>query len=273
MTPPVRRAFIEAMLKQLPPSASVLRLLDVGGLCGALLAEQRPDIQAQTVSLLAAHWQEAPASASAIVGYDLYPSRELLHAAHAVLRPGGRLIIVLPHDTMHNYSRYAQRLRQAGFVRLLIEAALGQDGLLLRGEHPHATHDRLARVRLAADQDADALELASYRGLYLHLLVQQTPNLPPWRLDPSEPLLWRALTAHSPQGPRLLAFSSLPKAVAFLQGGVLAGRLLDINKVAKFPRQAALAWPPLWLNRPLEALPAELGWLEVDPDQAAIADE
>jgi hypothetical protein len=269
-----RRAFIEAMLKQLPPSASTLRLLDIGGLCSAIVAEQRPDVQAQTVSLIPAHWQEAPASASAVVGYDLYLSAALLRAAHEALRPGGRLIAVLPLETMEAHRLYAERLGQAGFVRLLIEPALGQHGgLLLRGERPHPTRDTLARVRQTADQDADALDLSSYRGRYLHLLVQQTPNKPAWRLKADEALSWRALAMPTEDGPRLLAFSSLPKAVAFLQAGVLAGRLRDVNKVAKFPREAALSWPALALNLPLEALPDALAWLEVDPDQAAAPDE
>ena len=268
-----RRAFIEAMLKQLPPSASTLRLLDVGGMCGVVLSEQRPDVQAYTVSLIAAHWQEESASAAAVVGYDLYLSQDLLRAAHDALRPGGRLIVVLPLETMEAHQLYADRLTQAGFVRLLIEPALGQVGLLLRGEKPHPTRDTLARVRQTADADADALDLGRYRGRYLHLLIQQTPNKPVWRLSPDESLHWRALAFQAEDGPRLLAFSSLPKAVAFLQAGVLAGRVRDVNQVAKFPREAARHWPALALNLPLDALPDALAWLEVDPEQAAAPDE
>ncbi|MCS6835911.1 MAG: hypothetical protein NZ750_07825 [Anaerolineae bacterium] len=269
----VRYAFIEAMLKQLPPSASTLRLLDVGGLCGPVLARQRPDIQAQAVSLIATHWQEAPASAAAVVGCDLYLSHALLRAAHNALRPGGRLIVVQPLETMDAHERYAERLTQAGFVRLLIEPALNRAGLLLRGEKPHTTGDTLARVRQTADADADALDLSGYRGRYLHLLVQQTPNKPAWRLSPDEPLRWRALAFQAEDGLRLLAFTSLPKAVAFLQAGVLAGRVRDVNKVAKFPREAAQSWPVLALNLPPEALPDAPAWLDVDPNQAAVPDE
>jgi hypothetical protein len=45
------------------------------------------------------------------------------------------------------------------------------------------------------------------------------------------------------------------KAVAYMQPAVLAGAIVGVNKVAKFPAGAAAGWPlPLLLNPSFEAL-------------------
>ncbi|MGH2523683.1 MAG: hypothetical protein ACRDH2_14360, partial [Anaerolineales bacterium] len=76
--------------------------------------------------------------------------------------------------------------------------------------------------------------------------------------------------------PALLAFSSLVKAVAFMQAAILAKFIGGVNKVGKFRAEAARAWPlPLALNPSFEAVRfAPLGPpLQVDPQAAIIGEE
>jgi len=88
---------------------------------------------------------------------------------------------------------------------------------------------------------------ASVTTRYLFLLITQTPNKPAWKLAPDERVTWRAATVVPRPGapPVLLAFSSLVKAVAYMQAAVLAQRLAGVNKVGKFPAAAMPAWPLL----------------------------
>ena len=63
---------------------------------------------------------------------------------------------------------------------------------------------------------------------------------PAWKLTPGERVEWRAATVEVPgMGRRLLAFSALVKAVAYMQPAVLAGAISGVNKVAKFSAAAA----------------------------------
>ncbi|MFN8562170.1 MAG: hypothetical protein U0703_11245 [Anaerolineae bacterium] len=83
---------------------------------------------------------------------------------------------------------------------------------------------------------------------------------------------WRALALADDGDRLLLAFSSLPNAVAFMQPAVLDGAITGVNKVAKFSR-AAQDWRP-WINPPLEALAGrEIVYVPVDPALAEIPDE
>jgi hypothetical protein len=46
-----------------------------------------------------------------------------------------------------------------------------------------------------------------------------------------------------------LAFSSLPKAISFMQPAVLNGQINDVNKVGKFTRGTAALWSlPVLVN-------------------------
>ncbi|MFQ3674766.1 MAG: hypothetical protein SNJ83_14335, partial [Aggregatilineales bacterium] len=142
-------------------------------------------------------------------------------------------------------------------------------GMLLRGERPHTEASTLERVQVAARADADALTLATYRGRFVHLLVRQFPNKPVWRLTAEDRIVWQATCSDG----HMLAFTSLPKAVAFMQMAVLAGRLRDVNKVAKFRREVVAAWP-LWLNPTLDALPpTPFTQVEIDHTLAEAPDE
>jgi hypothetical protein len=165
-------------------------------------------------------------------------------------------------------------LEQAGYTRILVESGIEcplPTGVLMRGEKPHLTHDTLARIEQVAQADDDALTLTAYRGKYVHLLVMQTPNKPVWARQPEEPIRWQALTADG----ALLAFSSLPKAVSLMQPAVIAGKLKEVNKVAKFGKETAQTWTqPVLLNPTLESLEGkQLALIEIDPATAESPDE
>jgi hypothetical protein len=187
-----------------------------------------------------------------------------------VLRPGGRLIAVDPHDEPS--AARVRQLENAGYIRILVEE-LPTDagiGVLLRGEKPHVTDDTLARIQSVAAQD-DAQ--AEFRGRYAHLLIRQTPNKPVWALQPGETVEWHAVAVVDGGSPALLVFSSLPNAVAFMQPAVLAGTIKDVNKVAKFSSAAAQNWR-LVINPSLESLDGrEIVLVSIDPALAEAPDE
>jgi hypothetical protein len=271
----VTRQLIESMAKHLPPSAATLRLLDVDGVAGETLGAQRADLDVIAVSGAPDAWDQHPASADAITALvdDAHsPSAAWLAAAYPLLRPGGRLIVVQAQGVVDDVA--VKRLENAGYVRILAETAVEYPlpvGVLLRGERVHSTADTLARVQVTASQDDDALDLAAYSGRYLHLLVIQTPNKPVWALRPDESVHWQAVTA----GGALLAFSSLPKAVGFMQQAVLDGTLHGVNKVPKFSKATAAAWPqPVRLNPTPDVLRGQpSGRIAIDPASAEAPDE
>ena len=73
----------------------------------------------------------------------------------------------------------------------------------------------------------------------------------------------------------MLGFSSLPKAVGFMQPAVLAGFITDINKIGKFSVKTASAceWRII-LNPALEALVGEAPtFINIDFTLAEAPDE
>lgn len=255
-------ALIAVMAKHLPPSGSVLRLVDVRGMAAAVLADLRPDLHIDTLTL--ADWQPQTDSVDAVTAFAVPPTDALLKTALHALRPGGRLILVDPSGQPD--SDQVRLLADAGFVRILVEPALDGTGVLMRGEKPHTAVRTVERIRQVADQDV-------LRGRYVHLLVRQTPNRPVWALRPDEAIEWQAAALDTPDGPVLLAFSSLPKAVAFMQPAVMQGWLSDINKVAKFGKDAAAGWS-LHVNPDFDAVVGQPVMLTpVDPAQAEAPDE
>jgi SAM-dependent methyltransferase len=266
--------FVEVMLKHLPPSASELRLLDIGGIVGDKLAAVRNDLVVTIASLYIPHWAFPDNSVDAVVAYDVLLSDELLTAVLKVMRPGGRLIVIHPANAVDHV--YLQTLENAGYVRILVEPAIySPSGVLIRGEKVHTTDDTLERVEQVAARDSDALDLEDYRGRYVHLLVQQTPNKPVWKLTPDEVITWHAATVERENQTYLLAFSSLPKAVSFMQAAVMADFIRDVNKVAKFSKETARTWTtPMLLNPTLESVQNEsVHHIEIDPKTAEIPDE
>lgn len=280
-TKPTQTEFIEALAKHLPPSASDLQLLDIGGMTRDTLCDLRADIQPRTVSLLAEHWSIETNSVDAVVGYDMLLKTDMLAVILSALRPGGRFIVVNPLSEVDE--SYVKTLEDAGYIRILVEPAVGATGVLIRGEKPHTTADTLKRVEQVAQRDGNLLDLATYRGRYIHLLVVQTPNKPVWKLTPNEKIEWRAAAIldeteasnTQEQTTILLAFSSLPKAVNFMQPAVLQGIVQDVNKVGKFSKATAQAWVhPVLLNPKLENIVGRsLTWVTIDPDTAEAPDE
>lgn len=270
-----QRDFVEAMAKHLPPSASALHLLDVGSVAGDVLQEMRGDLMLHAASMLVEDWQVAPASVDAVVAYDRDLPDDFLAAVLAAMRPGGRFIMV--HPVAEVDEAYGQTLEAAGYVRILVEPALENgEGVLVRGEKPHTTADTLARVRVAASLDDDALDLSHFRGRYVHVLVRQSPNKPVWKLTPDEIITWQAVAIPDDAGRiTLLAFSSLPKAVAFLQAAVLQNVVRDVNKVGKFSKATAHLWTmPVMLNPTIDVVvDAPITWVSLDAMSAEAPDE
>lgn len=269
-----QRHFVAVMAKHLPPSVSTLRLLDLDGRSGEMLAEARGDINLRRLPAAKLDQAELAAdSQDAIVAYDIPLADALLVAALNVLRPGGRFIAV--HSRGRVDANLGRTLEKNGFVRILIEPALDNLGVLIRGEKPHVSAQTMARIRAVADADGNSLTLDSYRGRFVHLLIQQRPSKPAWKIEANERLTWRAAAVVRDGQPLLLAYSSLPKAIAFMQPAVLAGAIHDVNKVGKFGLAAARAWPwDLLLNPTLEALQGgNLVYLSIDPASAEAPDE
>ena len=253
---------IETMVKHLPPSASTLRLLDVNGAAAAALKARRADLDV-TVGT-----SPDEASFDAVVAYDAALDDDLLSMALLALRAGGRLIVIDPQGEPS--SAQVKRLETAGYTRILVEEML-PSGVLMRGEKPHTTDDTLARIQSVADRDQT---LVDFGGRYIHLLIRQTPNKPVWALKAGESVEWQAVALADENGDlHLLAFTSLPKAVAFMQPAVISGGIKDVNKVAKFNRMMAYEWR-LLINPPVEILEGrEVVLVPVDPASAETPDE
>lgn len=264
------------MARHLPPSAAELHLLDIGGVAGPVLSGRRRDLVVQEASVIHADWDYPANSFDAVMGYDLFLRGSLLQQVLRLLRPGGRFIVV--HPTGSPEASHVERLEKAGYVRILVEAAYENAGVLIRGERKHETVDTLERVRVAADGDLDELDWSQYRGRYVHVLVRQTPNKPVWRMTPQDAIRWEAVAVTEEDHPNdamLLAFSSLPKAVAFMQPAVLENYVQDVNKVGKFTITAAQTWTmPLLLNPTLDSIRNRaVQMIEIDPTTAEDSDE
>lgn len=261
-----KRYFIEAMLKHLPPSSSNLNLVDITGEAGQILVQHRQDLIIQMIDV-------AESNVDAVVAYDIPLESSLLQSVLNMMRSGGRFIVVLPDG--HPSEEYVELLENHGYVRILVEPALDDLGVLIRGEKAHITTNTLERIQSVADTDANRLDLSIFKGRYIHLLIQQTPNKPVWTLQPDEKIQWQAVAIQKNDKLTLLGFSSLPKAVGFMQPAVMEGIIQDINKVGKFSKETASGWGwSMVLNPTLEDirnLPLIL--IDIDPTTAEAPDE
>ena len=245
------------LARHLPPSAGRPRVLALDEATAAELAA--------VAEVVTAAADAAPVDA--VAGYRL-ATPEALAGYAARLRPGGRLILAAAAEP----AALLGALQAAGLIHCLVETA--GDLTLYRGERPPTEASPLARAQhLAATAPAEAGQ-----PRFLYLLVTQTPNKPAWKLEPGERVAWRAATVEPApdEPPRLLAFSSLVKAVAYLQPAVLAGAISGVNKVAKFPAAAAQRWPLGYvLNPTFEALRAAAAGpaVEVSPEAAVTGEE
>lgn len=253
------------MRKHLPPSATQLRLLDIGGQAAPAFAQN--DLDIITVNGAAAEWQLAPSAFDAAVACDMELTDELLAICLDALRPGGRLIV--GQSSGQARPEQVALLEAAGYTRVLVEDVLA-GSVLLRGEKPHTEVHTIDRIKQVADRDD---RLATSKGRYVHLLIRQIPNKPVWALRPGEVVAWHAAAIAGDDGPTLLGFSSLPKAVALMQPAVLQGIIRDVNKVGKFSRATARNWS-LLLNPDLATIAEKtILFVPVDPDLAEAPDE
>jgi SAM-dependent methyltransferase len=343
------RASLREMARHLPPSGSVLRVLDAG--CGPAnsartLAELRPDAHivgldasrgmlrrarrtlehdplGERIRLAQAALEHIPlpdSSLDAIVAHSVFymlnDQPAFLAEALRILRPGGRLIMLDPARTAlkpgillrvpraapslllwNTVSRafrsctpesLARTLEAAGFARILGERAVEGFGILSRGEKPYPLQSPPERTAVPADAEPGgtlqplnpARGLENVLGRALFLLIKAMPNKPAWALTDGDVITWAAAAIPILGIPTALAFSALPKAVAFMQAAIRENRLIGINKVAKFDRSTAARWDfPILLNPPPEALQtgltgtSEALWIGIDPRTAVGGEE
>ena len=211
---------------------------------------------------------------------------------HGLTEPRSTLSILLWHAVGRTHARItpetmARLLDTAGFARVLGESAVNGYGVLSRGEKPNpAQVSALPDAPLADKPDElnpiPAATIDQRRGQYVFLLIRQTPNQSAWTLSPRTKVAWDAAATFDQQlnTPVALAFSSLTKAVAFMQPAVTSAVLIGVTRIAKFDKAIAARWSfPVLLNPDFEALRAldrfELpsAWLPIDPADAQLGDE
>jgi hypothetical protein len=270
-TPRVERILIEALAKHLPPSASTLRLLDVGGKAGAVLGELHPDIQIVASPSASEPWTVDAETVDAVTAFDHELTPELLTHAQRVLRVGGRLIVMALSGDPN--PAQVQTLESAGYTRILVEVGAECPlpvGVLMRGEKPHTEARTTERIKQVAEADKPRKP-----GRFVYLLVQQTPNKPAWRMKPDEVITWQAAAVQGDDEVVLLAFSSLPKAVEFMQPAVMNNTLTKINKIVKYRWEVAQQWPYNFLLNPSDEIldTHTVTRVQVDPATAEAPDE
>lgn len=266
----LQHLLIEAMVRHLPPSGAALRLLDVNGKVAAVLGSLRSDLDILPVGK-PGDWGVGTDSTDAVIAFECAPDVALLRTSLAVLRPGGRLIIV--SATGEPRDLYVRMLEGAGYTRILVENAIecpSPVGVLMRGEKPHTEERTVDRVRQVAQRDD-----MPHPGRYVHLLVCQTPNKPGWEMQPDEAVEWNAVAVSGNNETVLLAFSSLPKALAFMQPSVLSKRIEGVNKIVKYRWDIVHDWPnPVMLNPTDDILETNtIIFIPVDPAAAEAPDE
>ena len=264
---------IETLIKHLPPSASALHLLDVNGLAVNMLTQARPDMQISIVSGDVTTWQFENQQFDAVIAVDYILNDTFLSAVLPILRYGGRLIIANSRASF-TLAQYGNQLESRGYVRILVEdiPLESSKGVLMRGEKAHITDDTHQRIQIVAGNEAEFIPLSDYKGRFIHLLIRQTPNKPPWRIDPDELIQWDAVTINGV----MIGFSSLPKAVSFMQPSVLMNKFYTVNKVAKFKRERVMSWSHRIVINPTLTIwdnDAQLGFTPVDPYDAEAPDE
>jgi hypothetical protein len=241
--------------RHLPPSANQPRILVLDAQAAASFP---PEVKT--------HLPPQSGVFDAVVGYVRPdPTLDNLEAWYQQLRPSGRLILAAQAEP----KSLLEALRQGGFIHCLVESQ--PDGwILYRGERPP---DGVTLAELSEGEDGRALEAP-----FFFIPVTQTPNKPVWRLEPDEKIVWQAPTRLDPASgqPNLLVFSSLLRAVAFMQRAVLANTVQGINKVGKFPNALVKGWGQSFLLNPTFHVVRGLvpgPSVDVDPQVAITGDE
>jgi hypothetical protein len=223
-----------------------------------------------------------------------YPLRALAH----VRMPRAAISVLLWHGVSRMYPRLtleymSETLISTGFARVLAERAVEGWGVLSRGEKPYPDLSTVERIALVASTDVavqdlqivDSAALPEFgRGRFVFLLIRQTPDKPPWAIQSGDVIRWDAAMVTDKAAnnrPLLLAFTSLPKAVAFMQPAVTSGLFkgININKVGKFDKAITPHWATdVLLNPPFEMFqtPDRFAFevtLPVDPASSVIGEE
>ena len=257
------------MAKHLPPSHSELSVWDTSGLLGLVIQQWRADLRWATTS--------PHGEVDAVLMLDPPSPLSTAYIAELAtpLRRGGRLIgVVYGLDPSRVL---VSTLEQAGLTRLLVEYLNEDDpavGVLVRGEKPWHTASTFKRIQEVAQADGDRLTLAEYQGSYLYFPLIQKPNTPVWKLSPDEPITWEGIAWEAAPACRL-GFSSLPKAVGFMQAVVMRGLVKDVNKIGKYHRSVVENWQTTLLINPLleDCLSESLILLPLNPHEAEQSDE
>ena len=259
----ITRSFIEALGKHLPQETARLRLADVQSRAGLVLGELRPDLEIIPIPRQVDDWSLAPDSVDVVTAYDMGLSQAFLRATRTALRPGGRLLVVNPRGEAT--PKLVKLLEDAGFIHIFVEAALDQPrptGVLLRGEKPRPK----AADQVMPEASPAVMPAERRQERFVHLLICQTVV----SAENTNALVWQAAAVVGDDETVMLAFSSLAKAIQFMQPAVVTGRIQDVNKVAKFNWSVAKSWPhPFMLNPTddiLESYPAV--FVPVDPATA-----
>ena len=258
------RAALSELLRHLPPSGSALRLLYIGAPeQAAAVSARRADLDLTVYDPRGgAPFQPEAGYYDAILaqGAQIGEREPFLRAALAALRLGGRLIMLdaaadapapcagrqLEIARGVTMAEMQQLLLRIGYVRVLVERLLDGCAVLSRGERDYTQLSTLERIRRTAERDQtpdrasapmDAAALQdALRGDFIFALIRQDAARPAWEAPPQS---WRALTLMEGEQVCLPIFSGLPKAVAFMQAAIKAGRFSGVNKIGKFHKRVA----------------------------------
>jgi hypothetical protein len=263
----------QLILKHLPPSADLPRV--------------RP-LDARSKRWCMALDRQHAIKTSSTNDVDATVASDIVHVQDAVasLRPNGRAIFLIPNKVGVTTELLTEALISNGLTRILTESVLGDSFILVRGERPTdqpRTTDRIATIAQIESAAIEILNLdqAAQRYPQVHLLVRQQPPSRGWA-DRQPGTTWEALTlqdAHSNQS-LLIAFTSLVKAVAFMQPAALAGAIHGVNKMPRFGTERTIGWRhPLIINPVFETLREDPRFdfnspsIEIDPALALKSNE
>jgi hypothetical protein len=272
----------QLILKHLPPSADLPRVrpLDDRSARWCLALDRQG-------SIISAADQSADATVASDIAH--------VQSAVASLRPNGRAIFLIPNTEGIATESIIEALTSNDLTRILTESVLDHTFILARGERPtdqssplryedlrERTTDRIATMAQIESTSIEILNLDQAVRCYphLHLLVKQDPPSRGWDDMPPD-TIWDAMTVHDAQSNQnvLLAFTSLVKAVAFMQPAVLAGVIHGVNKLPRFETERIIGGHLLIINPVFERLREDQRFnfdspsIEIDPALAMKSNE
>ncbi len=257
------------MAKHLPPSHSKLYVWDTSLILGQVIQQWRADLQWVTTQ------PDHAVDAVLFLNPSVPLAVEFIASLANALRRGGRIIGVVQGEPLNR--AMVSTLESVGLTRILVEHLDDEKpalGVLLRGEKAWHTASTFKRIHDVAQADADRLTLSTYDGGYLYFPLIQKPNKPFWKLSADEKLTWEGMAWEGVPACRL-GFTSLPKAVGFMQWVVMRGLVKDVNKIGKYQRSVVANWKTSVVINPLpeDCLTQTLILLPLNPDEAEQSDE